>query len=88
LKRHDRSNDKIISGLRVEVRNGDVNGALRKFKKKIQESGILQELRERQEYTKPSQVRKKAKAAARARWLKQQRKMELDGNPSNIKRRK
>lgn len=88
MKRHDRSNDKIISGLRVEVRNGDVNGALRKFKKKIQESGILQELRDRQEFTKPSQARKKAKAAARARWLKKQRKMELDGNPSNIKRRK
>jgi small subunit ribosomal protein S21 len=30
----------------------------------------LQEYRERQYYEKPSLVRKKAKAAARSRWLK------------------
>ena len=61
-------------GLTVEVRNGDFNFALRKFKKKVQEDGILQELRERQHYVKPSEVRKKAKAAGRARWLKKQAK--------------
>lgn len=74
-KRHG-SNDSNYSkqGLRVEVRNGDVNQALRKFKKKIQEDGILQELREREHYVKPSLKRKKAKAAGRARWLKQQAK--------------
>ena len=65
-----------IQGLAVEVRNNDVNYALRKFKKKVQEAGILQELRERQQYTKPSEKRKKAKAAARARWLKKQAKMD------------
>ena len=54
-----------IRGLSVEVRNGDVNYALRKFKKKIQESGILQELRQREFYEKPSETRKKAKAAAK-----------------------
>lgn len=58
------------TGLKVEVRNGDFNYALRKFKKKVQEDGILQEVRERQHYVKPSEVRKKAKAAGRARWLK------------------
>ena len=64
------------SGLSVEVRNGDFNFALRKFKKKVQESGILQELREREYYTKPSLKRKKEKAAGRARWLKKLEKME------------
>ena len=34
------------SGLYVEVRNNDINFALRKFKKKIQEAGLMQELRE------------------------------------------
>ena len=29
------------SGLYVEVRNGDFNYALRKFKKKVQEAGII-----------------------------------------------
>ena len=57
-------------GLQVEVRNGDFNGALRRFKKKVQEAGIIQEIRERQHYEKPSEKRKKAKAAGRARWLK------------------
>lgn len=65
-------------GLKVEVRNNDVNFALRKFKKKVQEDGILQELRERQHFTKPSEKRKKAKAAGRARWLKKVRKREQD----------
>jgi small subunit ribosomal protein S21 len=69
LKRNNKDSN-AKNGLSVEVRNNDVNYALRKFKKKIQESGILQELRERQHYTKPSEARKKAKAAGRARWLK------------------
>ena len=64
----------IKSGLYVEVRNGDFNFALRKFKKKVAEDGILQELRERQQFEKPSLKRKKAKAAGRARWIKKQQK--------------
>lgn len=71
-------NDKPKTGLTVEVRNNDVNFALRKFKKKVQEDGILQELRERQHFTKPSEKRKKAKAAGRARWLKKLAKQKND----------
>jgi small subunit ribosomal protein S21 len=66
------------AGLTVEVRNGDFNGALRKFKKKVQEAGIIQEIRDRKEYVKPSEKRAKAKAAGRARWLKKQAKDRLD----------
>ena len=65
-----RHSDKDRKGLYVEVRNNDVNWALRKFKKKVQEDGVLQEYKERQFYTKPSEKRKKQKAAGRARWLK------------------
>jgi len=72
LKRNKEQQSK--SGLYVEVRNGDFNFALRKFKKKVAEDGILQELRERQQFEKPSLKRKKAKAAGRARWLKKQQK--------------
>lgn len=86
LLRNKRNND-TVKGLTVEVRNGDFNGALRRFKKKVQEAGIIQEIRERQEYTKPSEVRKRAKAAGRARWLKKQRTMDLDYVPSNKKRK-
>jgi small subunit ribosomal protein S21 len=62
-----------LTGLTVQVRDGDFNYALRKFKKKVQESGIMQDLREKEFYEKPSATRKKAKASARARWLKKLR---------------
>ena len=39
----------------VEVRNNDVNGALRKFKRKINEDGIPQTLRQKEFYEKPSE---------------------------------
>lgn len=68
-------NNSEIKGLSVEVRNGDVNYALRKFKKKVSDSGILQELKEKEFYEKPSIKRAKAKKAARSRWLKQVSKM-------------
>ena len=59
-----------ISGLTVVVVNDNVEKALRKFKKKVAESGILQELRDRQTYEKPTTARKKAKSAAKRRWKK------------------
>jgi small subunit ribosomal protein S21 len=64
-------------GLVVTVVNNDVNRALRKLKKKVNNDGLLKELRERQYYEKPSAKRKKAKAAARKRWLKKAAGMEL-----------
>lgn len=65
-------------GLYVEVRNNDIGYALRKFKKKVQEDGILQELKDREFFEKPSIKRKKAKAAARARWLKKLSRQDSD----------
>ena len=64
------NNNQEKRGLSVEVRNNDVNFALRKFKKKVAEDGVLQELRQREFYEKPSIKRAKAKKAGRARWLK------------------
>ena len=83
--RQNSNNDHGKRGLRVEVRNGDVNFALRKFKKKVQEDGILQELREREFYEKPSLKRKKAKKAARNRWLKKLAKDNGDLTPATPK---
>lgn len=75
--KHNPKNE-FTKGLTVEVRNGDFNGALRRFKKIVQDAGIIQEVREREVYIKPSERRKKEKAAGRARWLKKLRKMEND----------
>lgn len=59
-----------MKGLVVEVHDGQVEKALRKFKKKVAESGLIQELREREFYEKPTTARKKARNAARRRWQK------------------
>lgn len=77
MRNKQESNDNI-RGLRVEVRNGDVNQALRRFKKKVTEDGVLQEVRDRSEYTKPSIKRARAKAAGRARHLKRIEKRKND----------
>ena len=63
-------------GLSVEVRNGDINSALRKFKKKVQDSGLLQELRDREFYEKPTTKRKREKAQAVSRWKKKVKQQE------------
>ena len=61
---------KPIYGNSVIVKDGNVEKALRKFKKKVAESNLLNELRERETYEKPTTARKKAKAAAKRRWKK------------------
>jgi len=61
----------------VTVNDGNVEKALRKFKKKIQESGLMDELRRRETYEKPTTERKRLKGAARARWRKKLRDQQL-----------
>jgi small subunit ribosomal protein S21 len=57
-----------LKGSTVYVRNDNVEQALRKFKKKIMDSGLLQEVRNRGEYEKPTAVRKRKAGEARNRW--------------------
>ena len=61
----------------VQVVDGNVEKALRKFKKKIQEDGLLEELRARETYEKPTTERKRKKGAARSRLRKQIRLQQL-----------
>lgn len=65
-------------GLRVVVtENMSFEKALRLFKKKVDDSGLLKELRDREHYVKPKTARKMAKNAARKRWLKYLESQEL-----------
>jgi small subunit ribosomal protein S21 len=64
------SNKDKIRGLAISVYDGNVEKALRKFKKKVLESGKLQELREREFYEKPTTERKRKKGQAARRWKK------------------
>jgi len=49
------------SGLTVEVRNGDFNAALRRFKKKWERSGVLKDVKRKAFYEKPSVTKRIAK---------------------------
>ena len=59
----------------IKVRKGDINRALKRFKRAVMDSGHLFELRERQEYTKPTTIRRKQKQKAirnqKIEWMKQ-----------------
>ena len=68
---------KNFYGNSVLVTDGNVEKALRKFKKKVQESGLLEDLRARETYEKPTTERKRKKGAAKARWRKQLRSQQL-----------
>ena len=68
------------SGMTVEVRNNDINGALRVLKKRMQTEGVLNELREKSHFTSKSEKRRLAKAAGRRRWLKTVENLNSEGN--------
>lgn len=73
-----RSDNKQIKGCTVIVKEGEyLDKALRRFKKKIQDSGLLQDLRSREFYEKPTAERKRKKAAAKNRWQKELAKQKL-----------
>lgn len=59
-----------LNGRRVIVKDGNVEKALRKFKKKVSEAGLLLELQKRETYTKPSVENKVRRAMAKKRWKK------------------
>jgi len=55
----------------------NINQALRRFKKKIEESNLLDTLRKKEFYEKPTTERKRKKGAAKARWKKKLRDQSL-----------
>lgn len=53
----------------VKVVNGNIELALKAFKRKLKDSGKIEELKDRKEYIKPSAVkRKKMQQAVRAEY--------------------
>jgi small subunit ribosomal protein S21 len=68
-------------GNTVIVHDGNVEKALRKFKKKIMEQGKLQDLREREFFEKPTTERKRKKSQAKRRW---QKKLEAQQLPKKL----
>lgn len=65
-------------GSTVVVKDGEpFEKALRKFKKKIDESGKLETLRKKEFYEKPTTTRKRKAGAAKARWQKKLKDQQL-----------
>ena len=58
-----------MSEIRVKD-NENLDNALRRFKRQCAKSGVLQEVRKREHYEKPSVKRKKKSEAARKRKFK------------------
>ena len=69
---------KKSKGTGVTVKDGEnINQALRRFKRKIDDSGLLDDLRAKEFYEKPTTERKRKKGAAKARWKKKLRDQQL-----------
>lgn len=57
------------NALAVKVVNGNIEMALKTFKRKLKDSGKIEELKDRKEYIKPSAVkRRKMQQAVRAEY--------------------
>ena len=61
--------------------NESIEGAVRRFKRACEKSGILSELRKREAYEKPTTQRKRMKAAAQKRYQKK-----LEREQMNLKK--
>jgi small subunit ribosomal protein S21 len=64
-------------GNKVIVGDLPLNVALRKFKQKVEDSGVLESVRANMFYEKPTTERKRKSGAAKARWQKKLRDNEL-----------
>ena len=61
--------------LTIQVRNGNLEQALRVLKKKSQKAGILKELKARQYFEKPSEKKRRKKKEGIANYKKKQAKL-------------
>jgi small subunit ribosomal protein S21 len=62
---------KKIKGTAVIVKeNENINQALRRLKRKVDDAGTLDDLRKKEFYEKPTTEKKRKAGAAKARWRK------------------
>jgi small subunit ribosomal protein S21 len=70
----------LILLVTVNVRDGNVEQALRVLKKKMQREGLFREMKNRKNYEKPSERKAREKSESVRRWRKMDRKRkERDG---------
>lgn len=67
-----------MQGTGVVVKEGEpFEKAMRRFKKKVDESGKLETLRKKEFFEKPTTTRKRKAGAAKARWQKKLKEQQL-----------
>ncbi len=64
-------------GLFVRVTNGNLEGALIRLKRLINQEGLTRELRRRRFYEKPTTRRRRERAEAKIRWQRKKASLEL-----------
>ena len=55
----------------IKVNNGNIEDALKRFKRETSKAGVMAEIKKRRHYEKPSVKRKKKSEAARKKKKKQ-----------------
>jgi small subunit ribosomal protein S21 len=70
-----------VRGTYVEVKDGNLSVALRKLKNKVQDSDLLEIVRAKMFYEKPTTERKRKKGAAKARLRNQ---LKADSLPKKL----
>ena len=65
-----------MTGIKIEVRNNNVEKAIRILKKKLLKEGVLKQLKDNQYYEKPSDKRVRKKKEMIANYKKKQRLLE------------
>lgn len=73
-------NGKKFRGLAVEVRNDDFSRALRTWSKKVQDTGLLKEVKDRMSFESPAVKKQRLKKQARKRWERQVEEMIENGS--------
>ena len=66
--------EKPMNGLRVDVKNNNIEFALKKLKRMVRDSELMLELRDRSFYEKPSMVKREKKNLQRSRHKYEQKK--------------
>lgn len=70
-------NKNNIQGTKIIVGDMPIDVAIRKFKQRVDDLGILEDVKKRMHYEKPTSVKKRKAGAARARWQKKLRDQQL-----------
>ena len=61
--------------IKVEVRNGNLEQAMRVLKKKVQREGIIKDFRAKSVYEKPSEKKRRKRKEGIANYKKKQKKL-------------